>query len=193
MVLTKSAEKVAQPELGQGHFLRSLVRKLCFAAFGITAFVNLADPLNMTNLVYGILVGLFFGFLCKVFLSGILGLFNRDLKTVHGKKAISYAVERGMMFMIPFAVMALLATFLLKWSLTGGFVSAALMTAGGSAAMEIAKLKEKPALKNTILTSGIAWLFSTSWLFSSGYLGKIPPYLDGGVRLLLSLSGNFLK
>lgn len=180
-------------DIKDGHLIRLFMRRLCFMSFGITAFINPVDPLNLTNIVFGAVIGLVFGFFCKKFLSGVLGLFNRDLKKEHGRKIISRAVEKGMTFMFPFAVMALLAAFVMKWSLTGGFVSAGLMTAGGSAAVEVGKIKGKPALKNTILTSVISWAFSTLWLFSGGYLGKIPPYLEGGARFLISLSDNFLK
>lgn len=177
----------------KGNFMRSLLRKICFATFGITAFVNFEDKYNIVNILYGIVVGLIFGFLCKAFLSGILGMLNGDLKQNHGRKVISYTVERGMAFMIPFAVMAALATFYMGWSMTSGFVSAAIMTAGVSAASEIGKLKGKAEFKNTIFTSVISWAFSTLWLFSAGYLGKFPAYIEGGVKILKSLSGNILK
>lgn len=180
-------------ELHKGGFMRRLVRRACFAAFGVTAFVNLADPWNVTNLIFGILTGLFFGFVCRRFLAGLLGLFNRDLKSTHGKKIATLAVERGMVFMVPFSVMALAASFFMGWSLTGGFVSAGLMTAGAMSAVEIGRFKGKPALKNTILSSVAAWCFSTLWLFAAPILGKIPPYLDGGVTLLLSLKDQFMK
>lgn len=180
-------------DLKNGHALRSFLRKLCFVSLGIAAFANLGNPFNIVNLVYGMLIGLLFGFLFKLFLTGILGVFNRDLKTLHGKKVISYAVEKGMTFMIPFAVMALLAMFILDWSITGRFLSAGIMTAGVSASMELAKIKGKQDLKNTILTSLVAGSFSVLWLLSSGFLGKIPPYLEGGVRMVISLGGNFFK
>lgn len=183
----------AGADYGNGNFIRSTVRKLCYAVFGVTAFANLADPFNITNIVYGIVVGLIFGLICKVFLSGIMGLLNRDLKEKHGKKVISHAVEKGMTFMFPFAVMGFLASFVLGWTLTSGFVSAALMTAGASAAMEIGKLKEKPSIKNTILASVLSWAFVTVWLFSINFLSKVPPYLEGGIKLLISLKDNFLK
>ena len=108
-------------------------------------------------------------------------MFNPDLKASIGRKTISHAVEKGMTFMVPFAVMALLATFVMGWSITGGFVSAGLMTAAASASMEIGKLKGKQAMKNTILTSAISWSFSTLWLYSIGFLGKMPAYIEGEI------------
>ena len=175
------------------NFFRSLLRKLCFATFGVTAFSDPANLYNIVNIVYGVIIGLIFGFLCKVFLSGILGMLNKDLKQNHGRKIISYAVEKGMTFIIPFAVMAALATFYMGWSMTAGFVSAGIMTAGVSAATEIGKIKGKTEIKNTIFTSLVSWAFSTLWLFSVAYLGKLPAYIEGGIKILKSFSGNFLN
>lgn len=180
-------------DLKKGHGLRSFLRRLCFISFGVTAFANPANLFNLVNLVYGILIGLLFGFLCKALLTGVLGVFNRDLKTLHGQKVISYAVDKGMTYMIPFAVMALLATFILDWSITGRFLSAGIMAAGVSASMEIAKLNGKQAIKNTLITSIVTGTMAIVWLFSSGFLGKIPPYLEGGASIVISLVGNYLK
>jgi len=128
-----------------------------------------------------------------MFLSGILGLINRDLKMKYGKKVISHAVEKGMTFMFPFAVMALLAAFVMDWTMTGGFVSAALMTAGACAAMEIGRLIGKSSMKNTILTSILSSLFVSVWIFSVNFLSKFPPYLEGGIKLIISLKDSILQ
>jgi hypothetical protein len=170
--------------------LHALLRKLCFIVFGITAFVSLAERFNPVNIAFAVVVGLFFAFLYKAFLSGLLGLFNPDLKKEHGKKIISYAVEKSMAFIIPFAVMAFLSKFIVGWSITGAFVSAGLMATGVAASMEVGKLKGRQEIKNTILTSGIAWAFSTLWLFSTGLLVRVPGYIEGGVRLISTLAGN---
>ncbi|KJS21672.1 MAG: hypothetical protein VR72_09245 [Clostridiaceae bacterium BRH_c20a] len=180
-------------DIAKGNGWRRFFRQLCFIAFGLTAFFNPLDRFNPANILFGIVVGLVFGSLCKAFLSGLLRMFNPDLKASIGRKTISHAVEKGMTFMVPFAVMALLATFVMGWSITGGFVSAGLMTAAASASMEIGKLKGKQAMKNTILTSAISWSFSTLWLYSIGFLGKMPAYIEGVVGLISSLAGNFLK
>lgn len=177
----------------KGNAFRSIMRKLCFAAFGITAFAVPSDLYNPVNLVFGAVAGLLFGFLCRLFLVGLLGMLNKDLKDKHGRKIVAYAVERGMSFIIPFAVMAVLATFYMGWSMTAGFVSAGIMTAGASAASEIGKLKGKAEIKNTILASIISWAFSTIWLFSAAYLGRLPGYIEGGIKILKTVSGSFLN
>lgn len=146
-------------EIAKGKGVRSLLRRLCFMAFGIAAFFNPLDRFNPVNIIFGIVIGLLFGFLCKGFLTRLLGLINPGLKQSHGKKIISIAVDLGMTFMVPFAVMALLATFFMGWTITGGFVSAGLMTAGASASMEVGKLKGKPELKNTISFRDILAVF----------------------------------
>ena len=187
------AQDINLDQLKKGSVMRRLITRLCFGAFGVTALANLADPLNPVNLVFGFLAGLIFGALCRRFLSGILGMINGDLKTEYGKKIIAVAVDRGMVFIVPFAVMALAAAFLMGWTMTGGFVSAGIMTTGAMSAVEIGKFREKPGLKNTVLASVTAWCFSTLWLFAIPVAGKIPPYLDGGITLLLSMKDQLLR
>jgi hypothetical protein len=187
------AQDINFEELKKGRGIRRLITSLCFGVFGITAFVNLADPWNLINLIFGFLAGLLFGALCRMFLTAVLSAGNGDLKSAHGKKIISVAIDRGMVFIVPFAVMAAAAAFLMGWSITGGFVSAGVMATGAMSALEIGKLKEKPGMKNTILASVTAWCFSMVWLFAVPIVGKIPLYLDGGITLLLSLKDQLLQ
>jgi threonine/homoserine efflux transporter RhtA len=186
-------QEINLEELKKGNGIRKWITGLCFGAFGITAFVNLADPLNPVNLVFGFLAGLLFGALCKKFMKAVLGAGNGELKKEHGKKSVSIAVDRGMVFIVPFAVMALAASFLMGWTITGGFVSAGVMTTGAMSAVEIGKLKEKPGMKNTILASVTAWCFSMLWFFAIPFAGKIPSYLEGGITLLFSLKDQILQ
>lgn len=187
------AKDINLDDLKKGSAIRKLITRLCFGAFGVTALANLADPWNPVNLVFGFLAGLIFGALCRKFLSVILGAINGDLKKEYDKKVIAVAVDRGMIFIVPFAGMALAAAFLMGWTITGGFVSAGIMTTGAMSAVEIGKLREKPGLKNTVLASVTAWCFSTLWLFAIPIVGKVPPYLDGGITLLLSIKDQFLQ
>lgn len=171
----------------RGRFWRNLLRRLCFVAFGISAFSNPLDRLNLYNIGFGIIIGLFFGYLFKKFLRSLLGLVNRNLKKEKGKESIVYAVDAGMLFLIPFAVMSLISTFYLKWYLTGGFISAGIMSVGTAAALEIGKLKGKQELKNTIITSLVSFVFSFIWTLSVQLLIRVPGFIEGGISILRSV------
>lgn len=170
-----------------GSSWKGLIHSLCFMAFGISAFSNPLDRLNLYNIMYGVLVGLIFGLIFKVFLKGFLGLFNGKTKKEKGKKAIKTAVDNGMLFSVPFAVMLLLATFVLNWSMTVAFISAGIMAVGTATAIEIGKLKGKQEIKNTILTSGMSFLFSLIWTVSYQILEKAPPLIEGGIALIKTM------
>ena len=182
-------------EIYKGKGLRNLARRLSFIAFGISAFSNPLDRLNAYNIIFGIVIGLFFGWLFKKFLRGFLGLFNGKFKKEQGKEAIRYAVDNGMLFLTPFAVMLLIATFYLNWSMTGGFISAGIMSVGTAAAITMGKLKGSQEIRNTIATSGVSFLFSYIWTLSFAFLAKAPPLIEGGViivRNLISGGGGIL-
>ena len=173
--------------MNTGGGLHGLLRNLCFIAFGITAFNNPLNPFNLYHIGFGIIAGMFFGWLFKKFLRSFLGAFNPKLKIEQGKKVIYYAVDNGMLFLIPFAVMVLIATFVLKWSMTIGFMSAGIMAVGTAAAIEIGKIKDKKEIKNTLISSGVSFLFSLIWTISVQILVKAPGLLEGGIGLLRSI------
>jgi hypothetical protein len=180
-------------EMKRGKGMRALWHNLCFAAFGITSLIDITNPYNPVNLIFGTLIGLAFGLLCRSFLSGIVGSLNGDIKAQHGKKIVSYAVGKGMTYMVPFATMAVLATFLLDWYIPGGFVSAGLMTAGVASSLEIDKIKGITSTKNSIASAFVCGGFAALWTMGIGYVGKLPPYIEGGIQLLGSLMGNPLQ
>lgn len=164
--------------------------KLCFIVFGISAYANPADKYNISNIVFGALMGLFFGYLFRTFIKMVLKALNSDVISEYGKNAISSSVEKGMVFIVPFCAMALLAVFAMNWSATAAFVSAGIMTAGASASIEIGKIRGKQQIKNTIASSVISWIFSTMWIFSIGFLSRVPMYAEGIVNLLKVLLGG---
>ncbi len=168
---------------------KSLLRNLCFIAFGVTVFYSPFDSLNWYNLGMGIVVCLLIGWLYKKFLRGLLSLLNPSLRKEQGKAGIFRAVDSAMLFLIPFAVMILLATFLLGWSLTGRFMSAGIMAVGTAAAIEVGRLTERPRLKNTIVASGVSFAFSFLLTFSLQIMNRFPGYLEGAVTLVT----GFLK
>ena len=175
----------------KGKGWRNLVRRLCFMAMGVSAFTNPMDTFNLYNIVLGAVAGLLFGWMFRKFLRWFLSLFNGKFKKEKGKEAIRYAVDSGMLFLTPFAVMMLLATYYLNWSDTRGFVASGIMAVGTAAAIEIGKLKGKQEIRNTIATSGISFLFSFLWTLSYAYMLRVPSLVEGGVSLIRGiLSGG---
>jgi hypothetical protein len=177
-------------ELKRGKGIRGLLRHLCFAVFGITALADVTNLFNPVNLIFGAVIGILFGILCRAFFSGVLGAFNKDLKKEHGKKVVSYSVGRGMTYLLPFATIATLATFILGWNVPGGFLSAGLMTSGIASSLELDKLLGKASTKNSITASVVCGTFAAIWTIGIRFAGMIPPYIEGGITLLGSLTGN---
>jgi len=176
---------------GNGRGIRNLLRLVCFMTIGICAFSNPLDQGNLYNIGFGIITGLLFGFIFRRFLKAFLSLFNGKLRKEQGKIVIRNAVDSGMLFLTPFAVMLAIATFLLNWSMSASFVSAGIMAVGTASAIEMGKIKGKQEIKNTIATSGVSYAFSFLWTLSYPLLVKAPPLLEGGVALLRQyLSGG---
>lgn len=179
-----------ETDLQKGKAVRNMVRRLCFMALGVGALANPLDLWNPYNIGLGILWGLTFGGLFRIFLKGFLGLFNRQFKREKGKEAIRYAVDNGMLFLVPFTLMLLIAVFYLGWSMSIPFISAGIMAVGTASAIEMGKLLGKPGMKNTIATAGVSFVFSILWTLSFSYLNRAPAYLEGGINLVRSLVGG---
>lgn len=174
----------------KGKGVRKLSRMFCFALLGVSALYNPQDPLNLPAITMGIAVGLLFGSIFRSFLKTFIGLFNKSLKKDMGKYAIAYAVDCGMMYLFPFAIMAAVATFFLNWSMTAVFVSAGIMAVGTASALEIAKLKGMPEMKNTIASGLVSYVFSFAWTLIIPIIYKAPAYVGGAITLLRSFLGN---
>lgn len=164
--------------------MKNLVRYLCFIAIGISAFTNPMEPMNIFNMAFGAAAGLLFGWIFRIFLRAFLSLFNGNLKKEKGKRVIREAVDSGMLFLAPFALMMLIAVFYLQWSDTRGFVSAGIMAVGTASAIEMGRLKGKQEIKNTIAASGISFAFSLLWTLSYLYMAKAPALIEGGAGLI---------
>jgi hypothetical protein len=164
--------------------MKNLVRNLCFIAIGISAFTNPLEPINLYYTAFGAVAGLLFGWLFRKFLRAFLGLFNDKLKKEKGKAVIRGAVDSGMLFLTPFAVMMLIAVYYLNWSETRGFVSAGIMAVGTAAAIEMGRVKGKQEIRNTIAASGISLAFSFLWTLSYVYMAKAPALIEGGAGLI---------
>lgn len=162
----------------------SILALLCFAAFGVTGVLNPFDRFNALHLALGVCIGACFGMVCRFALYFILGITNRKLRREHGRGVVKGAVLRGMAFLLPFALMALVAAYVLRWSALAAFVSAGLMTASVAAAVELGRVKGRQEMKDVVLASVAASLLGMAWIFSLNFLGRLPLYLEGAVRLL---------
>jgi hypothetical protein len=180
----------AMEDYQKGNGLRGFLRMLCFMVFGVLAFTNPLDLYNPYNIGFGVIAGLLFGFLCRLFLVWLLGAFNPQVKQSHGRKAISTAVSRSMLFLLPFAVMAFVSFYYLGWYITSGFLSAGIMSAAASAAIEIGKLKQKQEIKNMVVTSLVAAAFSALWIFGTGFVAGVPGLIEGVAEFIRSQTGN---
>ena len=170
--------------------IKWLVRVLCFMALGVGVLANPMDLLNPYGIGVGILCGLLAGWLFRLLLKAFLGLMNKQLKREAGPQAVQYAVNEGLLYLAPFAVMLLLAVFYLNWSMTVPFISAGLMSAGTASAIEIGKLQGRQALKNTIAATVASFGFSFLWILAVPVLKRAPSLIEGGVRLVRSLIGG---
>lgn len=179
-----------EQDINQGGAFRALIRRLCFIAIGVGALANPMDVLNPYNIGVGILAGLIFGWFFRMFLKGFLSMFNGKFKKEKGKEAIRYAVDNGMLFLAPFALMLLIAVFYLGWSMTVPFVSAGVMAVGTASAIEMGKMLEKPGFKNTLAAAGVSFVFSLIWTLSFSYLNRAPSYIEGGITLVRSVMGG---
>lgn len=177
-------------ELKRGNGTRGFLRHLCFATFGIAALADVTNLLNPVNIIFGAILGIVFGIICRGFFSGILGSLNKDLKKEHGKKVVSYSVGRGMAYLIPFAAIAILSTFVLGWNVPGGFLSAGLMTGGIASSLELDKFLGKASTKNSIMASVVCGTFAAVWTIGIRFAAMVPQYIEGGITLLGSLMGT---
>lgn len=140
---------------------------LCFTTFGILVAVNKA--ISVISLSISIAAALILAFLAIELITWSFLKVNPALCAQNGRGFAREAVSQGMLFMIPFTVLAVLADVFLGWDAVMPFASAAIMTAGASAGMEAVKVGAK-GIKNIILPSVIAFIISTLWMLLVGLL-----------------------
>lgn len=163
------------------------LRRLCFILLGITSFADSTDPLNVGRLIAGVLVGIVFGFVATTFYRTILWTMNPKLNKVSDKKVIKEVVNKGMLFLLPFTVMAMIAVFVLGWRVQGVFVSAALMSVGVVASNELETYVGKSKIRNTLAATIVSGGFASLWLMTLNRVKFLPSYISGGYDLIRSL------
>lgn len=165
----------------------NFVRHISFMFLGVLAFYNPQDPFNLSIIGFGCLLGFVYSLLCKGFMHRALRLVNGKLKKEQGKAPLERAVAMGGLFILPFAILAGLSTLWFGWQLNTSFITTGVMAIGTAASLEFSKLTGKPKIKNTIITSGMAWVFSTLWTIGIPYLTHVPGFIEGGITLIRSL------
>lgn len=159
----------AQPVQPVHTGLAILLATICFAVFGAVAYLFSGPKFSYLNIIFGIVVGLIFAWLCTRLMALFFGIANSHLRQQHGPGFALGAVARGMLSMVPYAVLAFLAVYFLHWKTATLFISAAIMAAGAAAGAEIGKLG-KPRPVNFILPTLVAFAVSAGWMYSIGSL-----------------------
>jgi hypothetical protein len=163
---------------------------LCFCVFGMVGFIRQGGDMNLWFILYGVLTGLIFGSLSMLILAIVLRIINPKLKLTQKKGFARRSVSEGMVYMVPFAVMAVLAAFFLNWSSAGLFVSAAIAAAASATGGAISRLYDKPRLLNNVVPSVIASACSMVWLFFVAQVQSVPSMVAGIVGMLSQLSSR---
>lgn len=140
---------------------------MCFIMFGILIPFS-KEGIKPTTLLISVLIAAIIGFLA---VNLLVILFNRGNQSLHAEdnQFARQAVKTGMLFMIPFTVLAILAQVLLDWNAVMPFASAAITTASATAGTEVMK-KGAKGMKNVLIPSLLALLFSTVWMMLVGIL-----------------------
>lgn len=140
---------------------------LCFVVFGAIVPFTRAE-VKLTTALISISIALVVGWLAVNLLVMLLNAANRPLEeSLQG--FAREAVLTGMLFMIPFTVLAVLARFGLGWNAVMPFATAAIMTAAATAGTEVMK-NGAPGIKNVMIPSFLAFALSTGWMMLVGIL-----------------------
>lgn len=135
---------------------------LCFIVFGLMIPFTKPDFQTMT-FVYSVLLSLAVGLLAVKLLIMLFNMANPNLRLEAAGQFAGEAVGSGMLFMVPFTVLAVLAQFALGWNAVMPFASAAIMTSAATAGTEVMK-KGAQGIKNVMIPSVVAFLLSTGWM-----------------------------
>ncbi|MCF8011016.1 MAG: hypothetical protein K9L17_00940 [Clostridiales bacterium] len=140
---------------------------LCFIVFGMLIPVTRPD-FQVVTFLFSVLLSLVVGLLVIKLLIMLFNIANPKLRLDTCEFARE-AVGTGMLFMVPFAVLAVLAKVLMGWNAIMPFASAAIMTSAATAGTEVIK-KGAQDMKNMIIPSVLAFTISTLWMMLIGFL-----------------------
>jgi hypothetical protein len=140
---------------------------LCFIIFGI--LMPFSKPeFKFTTLLLSLVIAIAVGFMAVNILIMAFNSGNAALRQTDGGFARE-AVGSGMLFMIPFTVLAILAMVVLGWNAVMPFASAAVTTAAATAGTEAMK-KGAQGIKNVLIPTVAAMVVSTVWMLLVGIL-----------------------
>jgi hypothetical protein len=141
---------------------------LCFITLGVLVPLSRPD-FQILTLVLSAALALVIGLLAVQLLIILFNSGNGALRQETGGKFAREAVSEGMLFMIPFTALAVLAQVFLHWDAVMPFASAAIMTAAATAGAEVMK-KGATGMKNVLIPSAVAFFLSTGWMMLIGSL-----------------------
>jgi len=140
---------------------------LCFIIFGI--LIPFSQPeFKFTTMIYSVIVALVVGLLAVNLLILVFNSGNAALRQTDGGFARE-AVGTGMLFMIPFTALAIMALAMLGWNAIMPFASAAITTAAATAGTEAMK-RGAQGVKNVMIPSLVAIVLSTGWMMLTAIL-----------------------
>ena len=134
---------------------------LCYLIFGLLLPLS-KEEWELTGLLLSAAIALVMGGLMVRLLILLFHRGNGELFADNKELALE-AIRTGLLFMIPFTALAVLAQLLLGWNAVMPFASAAIMTSTASAGTEVMKKGAKGA-KNILIPSLLAFVFSTGWM-----------------------------
>lgn len=141
---------------------------LCFIVFGILIPLG-KEEFSVATFLLSLVLSIVIGLLAVNLLIMLLNNGNAELNQQSGGQFAREAVGTGMLFMIPFTVLAVLAQLLLGWNAVMPFASAAIMTAAATAGTEVMK-KGAQGIKNVMIPSVLAFFLTTGWMLLVGIL-----------------------
>ena len=140
----------------------------CIATLGwLTARHMSLAPIWSFMVTFGLMV---MGLIWLALLTGIVHVINPEIAQAHGSGAALVPVATGMLMIVPFTLLALVAELLLGWSATQAFAAAGLMTGAGAVGVEIGRLGPRKLLNSLVPAAG-GMLFVVVWMLL-GALGQ---------------------
>ncbi len=135
---------------------------MIFLIFGLISADQSKHPTAVRYLL-GALLALVLAWVMIKVLTMVVNGVNKKLRQEKGPGFGKAMVSRGLFFMIPFVVLALLTKYVLGWNAVMTFASAAITTAAATTGMEAMKEGAQGA-KNVIIPAIIGSAASTVWM-----------------------------
>ena len=137
-----------------------IVALLCFAVLAILLVIKTED---MTIIVTVLLSGAFLGFVMLTIFGWMLSLFNSQITQEYSRKSIRWIVNRGFLLLLPFTVLAVIATMGLGWNAVTAFASAGIMTSSTAIGVELTRLGGG-TVRSTLLPAIGGIIMTTIWM-----------------------------